>query len=144
MESTEIGGQQNKGGGEKRRTRIRPLRGRQQAPVVGNGVKCSGNNEVFRCPLFHLFLSLALLSHAFHSLSYSPTAPSYIVYIFHIWNKCTGGLQDGCPASFFNYVQSPLGQAALEKVAATPLYLQSTLHFLSSRLSSFFPFCTAR
>lgn len=39
-----------KGRGGRRWTRIRPLRDRQQAPAGGNGVKCSGNNEVFRCP----------------------------------------------------------------------------------------------
>lgn len=46
----ETGGQRDRELEGRRRTRIRPLRGRQQAPAGGNGVKCSGNNEVFRCP----------------------------------------------------------------------------------------------
>lgn len=90
------------------------MRGRQQAPAGGNRVKCSGNNEVFRCP--------ARLSGSPSSLPYPPlsrfrrydclrlhrreTRPPYI---FRIWNKYTVGRKRGarrCSASFFNYVQA--------------------------------------
>lgn len=107
-EERETGGQRDRERGGRRRTRIRPLRGRQQAPAGGNGVKCSGNNEVFRCPT-RLNPQLARppaasvipLFRRYNSrLHRHETRPPYI---FRIWNKCTGrrteggGLQDGVP-----------------------------------------------
>lgn len=145
MREGDMRGQRDKEGGGRRRTRIRPLRGRQQAPAGGNRVKCSGNNEVFRCP--------ARPSGSLSSLSYPPLSrfrrydcrrlhrrEARPPYIFRIWNKCTVGRKRGarrCSASFFNYVQPPLGRAALEEVYP-PFAFRPPSAFLVelSRLSS--------
>lgn len=59
-------------------------------------------------------------------------------YIFRISNKCTAregsekrGIARRCSASFFNYVQPPLGRAALEEALALPPRLSATLRLLS-------------
>lgn len=110
------------------------MRGRQQAPAGGNGVKCSGNNEVFRCPTRPTTPNSLVLPQP--PLSRFRTTPAYIAMklahpIFSVSGISAPVGRQGdcktCSASFFNYVQPPLTSRPR---GDCPLRLSATLRLL--------------